>query len=284
MRHTLIGVGLVMLLGIAIGGCSSQTSSTHGSGSGGTSATGISSSGSSGSFASGSTSATGMFVTGSTSTGVGGNSCPIATIGVPGKYGQGDLFAAWLSSQGESPSGNLLDQVLTPALLGPYKILVAQDVSHNHAYSASEVTALDAWIHAGGGFMTMIGYQGPQPPEATNVNRLLAPSGISYGSQPILSGSAITNWVHPHPVTQGISNIGFDNGYAVQGPGTMLANQSGYQVLEVLDVGSGHILAWGDEWISYDSFWSTNPQVPVFWQNIVDWFDPTGGCQVPIPM
>jgi len=64
----------------------------------------------------------------------------------------------------------------------------------------------------------------------------------------------------------------------------MLANQGGYQVLEVLDVGSGHILTWGDEWISYDSFWSTNPQVPVFWQNIVDWFDPTGGCKVPIPM
>src|ERR1700723_1819224 len=79
--------------------------------------------------------------------------CPIATIGAAGKYGKGALFADWLSSQGQSASGNLGDQVLTAGLLAPYKILVAQDVSMNHAYSASEVSALKAWVTAGGGFM-----------------------------------------------------------------------------------------------------------------------------------
>jgi hypothetical protein len=218
-----------------------------------------------------------------------GPGCPIATIGTPGKWGQGALFTDWLSSQGESPSGNLGDQVLTASLLAPYKILVSQDLSSNHTYSASEVSALQAWITAGGGFMTMLGYQQVlTPPEGTNVNRLLAPYGMSYGGVPILADTAaanpVTQWV-PHPVTQGITEIGFNNGFDVEGSGTFLASEQGYKVLEVQVVGSGHVLMWGDEWITYDAFWSQYPnfQVKQFWQNIVDWFEPNGGCIVPTP-
>jgi hypothetical protein len=36
--------------------------------------------------------------------GADGGSCPIATIGVPGKYGQGDLFMSWLSVEFGSPA------------------------------------------------------------------------------------------------------------------------------------------------------------------------------------
>jgi hypothetical protein len=218
-----------------------------------------------------------------------GAGCPIATIGAPGTWGQGALFMDWLSSQGESASGNLGDQVLTASLLAPYKILVAQDVSKNHTYSAGEVSALQAWITAGGGFMTMLGYQlAVTPFEGTNVNRLLAPYGMNYGSVPILAQTAaanpVTNWV-PHAVTQGITEIGFNNGFDVEGSGTFLANEQGHNVLLVQVVGSGKVLVWGDEWITYDAFWSQYPQFQVkqFWQNIVDWFDPNGGCMVPNP-
>lgn len=166
---------------------------------------------------------------------------------------------------------------------------MAQDVSKNHTYAASEVAALQAWITAGGGFMTMLGYQAPMtPPEGTNVGLLLAPYGMSYGSVPILSDNAaanpVTNWV-THPVTQGITQIGFNNGFDVEGSGTFLANEQGYNVLEVQVVGNGHVLMWGDEWITYDAFWSQFPQFQVkqFWQNIVDWFAPNGGCKVPTP-
>jgi hypothetical protein len=220
------------------------------------------------------------------STGDGGPGCPIATLGIPGVYGSGDVFMAWLMSQGESSSGNLDDQVLTPALLRPYKIVVAQDLSKNHAYSASEVSALSAWVNAGGGLMTLIGYQPTEtPPEPTNVNALVAPYSMSYGFTAILPNVGITDWVHPHPVTQGITDVGFENGFAVQGSGTMLASGQGYEVLEVQNVGSGHVLMWGDEWITYDAFWTMNPQyqVQLFWQNIVNWMDPGGGCQVPNP-
>jgi len=280
--------------------CGSSTSTESADDGGGVRDESTSSGGSSGSGSGGGASGSGSGSGGSlfsgdaanASSGDGGGrgaGCPIATIGAPGKYGQGDLFMVWLSSQGESSSGNLGDQVLTASLLAPYKILVAQDVSKNHMYSASEVSALQAWITAGGGFMTMLGYHPPlTPPEGTNVNRLLAPYGMNYGSVPILSDTAaanpVTSWVQ-HPVTQGITEIGFNNGFDVEGSGTFLANEQGYNVLEVQGVGSGHVLMWGDEWITYDAFWSQFPQFQVkqFWQNIVDWLDPSGGCMVPTP-
>ncbi len=284
----------VTAMAAVVSACGSSTSSDFADGGGrdaGTSSGGSSGSGSGGS-ASGSGS--GSLISGDGSTGPSGDGgghagCPIATIGAAGKYGKGALFADWLGSQGQSASGNLGDQVLTAGLLAPYKILVAQDVSMNHAYSASEVSALKAWVTAGGGFMTMLGYQPPlTPPEGTNVDLLLAPYGMNYGSVPILSDTAaanpVTSW-KPHPVTQGITEIGFNNGFDVEGSGTFLASEQGYNVLEVQVVGSGHVLMWGDEWITYDAFWSQFPQFQVkqFWQNIVDWFDPNGGCTVPTP-
>jgi hypothetical protein len=289
--RTSVGWMAVATLTAIASACGSSASSDVADG-GGPSSGGSSGSGSGGS-GSGSGSGSGgnlfSFDASTTSSGDGGTGCPIATIGAAGKSGQGALFTDWLTSQGESASGNLGDQVLTAALLAPYKILVAQDASKNHTYAASEVAALKAWITAGGGFMTMLGYQPPlTPPEGTNVGLLLAPYGMSYGTVPILSDTAaanpVTNWV-PHPVTQGITQIGFNNGFDVEGAGTFLANEQGYNVLEVQVVGNGHVLMWGDEWITYDAFWSQFPQFQVkqFWQNIVDWFAPNGGCEVPTP-
>lgn len=285
--RTPVTLGCMALTAVAafVSACGSGSNSRFTDGglsNGGTSSGGSSGSGS-GNFISGDA------ATSSSGGGDGGGGCPIATIGVPGQYGQGDLFMDWLSGQGESTSGNLGDQVLTASLLAPYKILVAQDVSGNHSYSASEASALQAWITAGGGFMTMLGYHPPlTPPEGTNVGRLLAPYGMSYGTVAILPDTAaanpVTDWV-AHPVTQGITEIGFNDGFDVEGSGTFLANEQSYNVLEVKVVGSGHVLMWGDEWITYDAFWSQFPQFQVkqFWQNIVDWFDPNGGCMVPTP-
>jgi hypothetical protein len=53
---------------------------------------------------------------------------------------------------------DLADQTLTPDLLEKYEVIVAQDLHSNHTYRADEVAALQAWVNAGGGFMTLIGY------------------------------------------------------------------------------------------------------------------------------
>lgn len=212
----------------------------------------------------------------------------IATLGVPGKWGQGDVFASWLSSRSVAGAADLQYQTLTKELLAPYQVIVAQDLSKaNRSYSPAEVQALNDWIAGGGGFMTLIGYADPS--EVTNVNSLLAPQGISYGTEQILAkkgGSTIpiTQW-QPHPVTQGVTRVGVDNGYPVQGGGTVLATEQGYDVLRVKEVGRGHVLIWADEWITYDSEWSGHPdyQVQLFWLNAIKWLTPANQCQVAIP-
>ncbi|HEU5073111.1 MAG TPA: hypothetical protein VFU02_03045 [Polyangiaceae bacterium] len=210
----------------------------------------------------------------------------IATLGVPGMWGEGDVFDAWLDSRSNNGAVDLGDAVLSAETLSPYHVIVAQDLSANHAYSAEEVQALDAWVKAGGGFMTLIGFADPDVLD--NVNTLLASFGLSYGPDSILPRRGgetvpVTEWLE-HPVTAGISLIGMDNGYPVQG-GTPIAMEQGFEVLTPFETELGHVLVWGDEWITYNSEWTEHPeyQVELFWVNSIKWLTAVSDCQVPIP-
>jgi hypothetical protein len=211
----------------------------------------------------------------------------IATLGVKGSSGQGDVFATWLTARSDTGATDLADQTLTPELLDKYEVIVAQDVHKNHAYSDAEASALSDWVNKGGGFMTLIGYS--DAGEAHNVNKLLAPFGMSYTDQQILqkTGSTtipITMWT-PHPIDLGVTQVGVDNGYPVQGVGTTIATGGGFDVAKVQEVGKGHVFLWGDEWITYNSEWNDHPdyQVQQMWLNTIKWLTVAGQCQVTIP-
>jgi len=212
----------------------------------------------------------------------------VATLGVPGTWGAGDVFATWLSARSNNGAANLADQVLTPQLLAKYQVIVAQDVHMNHVYAADEILALQNWVKAGGGFMTLIGYS--PPGDTTNVNLLLAPFGMNYGNKQILprvGGAAtapITMWT-PHPIDEGVTAVGVNSGYEIQGTGTVIAEAGGFNVGLAQDVLPGHVFAWADEWISYNSEWTQHPdyQVQLLWVNAIKWLTATGICQVPIP-
>lgn len=212
--------------------------------------------------------------------------CHIATLGING-VNPSDIFSSWLDKGGAKSAASLKDQVLTKTLLGPYKMIVALDVSQGHDYSAEEADVLRQWVEAGGGLFTLTGFRGV--PEPVNVNRLLVPYGMSYDTTLVLNKGVGLTWPipqwQPHPVTAGIALIGFGNGFATLGPGTPLASETGYTVLKAQDVGAGHVLIWGDEWIIFNEQWTAHPeyQVQLFWQNIVDWFNPGAGCVVPDP-
>ena len=141
--------------------------------------------------------------------------CNGATLGVKGTWGAGDVFASWLSSRSNSGATALADQTLTPALLAGYQVIIAEDVSHNHQYSADGVKALSDCVSKGGGFMTLIGYS-QDSTEIDNVNRLLAPFSMSYGADHILpqgngnSTVPIAMW-NPHPIDTGVTAVGIDN-------------------------------------------------------------------------
>ena len=212
----------------------------------------------------------------------------LATLGVPGTFGKGNVFGSWLNTRSNTPAVALGGMVLTPALLAQFQIIVAEDLHGQRAYAKDEIDALEAWVRAGGGLMTLVGYG--TPTERTNVNAVLARFGTNYGDKQILirtSGTAssvpVTTWLGPHPVIQGVTRLGFDNGYATEGNGTTLAQGAGYDLLKVQEVGMGHLIVWGDEWITYDSEWSDHPdyQVAQFWVNSIKWLTVERVCQVP---
>ena len=207
----------------------------------------------------------------------------IATLGRPGEWGDGDVFAAWLDERSDIGATELGDQVLTPALLEPFQVIVAQDL-RGREYAASEVDALRGWIESGGGLMTLIGYGDSD--ERTQINRLLEPTGIAYDGVGILAGSPtipVTEWT-THPVTDRIEQVGVNNGYEVIGEGDVIAREAGLAVLRAKEMGAGKVLVWGDEWITYDSEWTEHPeyQLERFWLNAIKWLTPSTECQVPI--
>lgn len=208
----------------------------------------------------------------------------IATLGATGTAGGTGVFETWLDTRSDLGADDLGDQVLTPELLAPYQIILSQNIA-GRTRTAEEAAALDGWIRAGGGFMTLTGYGGTSEP--ANVNTLLAPTGVQYGTGLILCGCGFTlpidGW-HPHPISEMVTRLGIDNGYPVMGAGTVVADQSGYDVLRAAEVGSGRVIVWGDEWISFDSEWTGHPdyQVERFWLNAIKWLSPPTTCQVPI--
>jgi hypothetical protein len=211
----------------------------------------------------------------------------IATLGKAGGSGQGDVFGGWLDARSDNGAADLADQTLTPELLARYQVIVAQDVHDQRAYSAAEIDALQRWVENGGGLLTLIGYAGVE--ERTNANAILARFGLDYGAKPILPRSggktvAVKTWV-PHPVTTGVTSVGVDNGYEVGGDGTALASEGGFTLLRAKEVGRGHVLAWGDEWITYNTEWSSNAgyQVEPLWLNMIKWLTAAKVCQVPPP-
>lgn len=216
----------------------------------------------------------------------------IATLGQPGTWGDGDVFATWLDSRSANGATDLADTVLTPEVLAPYHIIVVQDVSViGRSYEPSEVEALQAWVEAGGGLMTLIGYADPD--ERINVNTLLEPFDIQYGEQQIAQRQGnptlpIGVWA-THPITEGIEFVGSDNGYPVDGDdatSTVIAQtDDGHPFGRVAMPGTGHVFVWGDEWITYNSEWVEHEdyQVELFWVNTIKWLTVSDECQVPVP-
>jgi len=223
----------------------------------------------------------------------------VATLGVPGTWGTGlSAFSAWLQARG-SYVVDLGDQTLDAATLAPFDVIIVNDVTNdgnvnhgiNRAYTAAEVTALSNWVKAGGGMITLIGYWAADA--VTNVNLLLAPYGMSYGTTGILAASGTTPvevWDGTHPLGFNITEVGVDNGNEPMGTGTIVASdlQTGDTVglaqSGTAAVGEGKVFVWGDEWVTYDDLWNGHPeyQIEQFWVNVANWLTPTNKCQIDV--
>lgn len=211
----------------------------------------------------------------------------IATLGTPAFVGPSDVFGAWLDARSANGATALGTQPLTAAALSDVQVLVLQN-TQSRAFDAAELDAIEAWIRGGGGLFTLTGYS-VFALDVVNVNSVLERAGLEYGTDSVLFSPlatvAITTW-NPHPVSELITQIGFNNGYPVLGGGTIVAEQDGVVVLRAAELGEGRVLAWGDEWITINSEWVEHPEYDVerFWLNAMKWLAPPTECQVPIEL
>ena len=223
----------------------------------------------------------------------------IGTIGAIGPWSDGgDIFASWLNARTPQGAVALADDELTPERLAPLQVIVVLHVDvtsidnngvttpAHHAFSATEVAAFGDWLKNGGGAMSTIGYTGDEANEVTNVNLLLGTAGMAYSSSKLDLTGYIQDWT-ADPLTTGVKNIFTDNGVEPDGPSgmTLAQDDSGRVALQVTETGSGRVVVWGDEWMTYDSEWVDvqDQQVELFWLNILKWLSPPKTCQVPIP-
>jgi hypothetical protein len=220
----------------------------------------------------------------------------VATLGYPGTWGSGNVFKDWLDAKINSAVVSLGAETLTPQALAAFQIVVVQDVRADSPgsqgpgngigrdYSEAEIQALTDWVDRGGGLLTLSGYGVVS--ELGNVNRMLAPFGLSYEARAIFkgTGSAVTisHW-SKHPISEGIQAVGVYGAYPVAG-GSLLAwepEPGNWDIGRVAEFGSGRVVAWGDEWISYTSKWNSDFQGERFWLNSLKWLTLAGHCQVP---
>ena len=57
------------------------------------------------------------------------------------------------------------------------------------------------------------------------------------------------------------------------GINTVTASLSAGPVAIAQERGSGRALAWGDEWVEYDSEWQSMPQIRQFWVDVLGWLE-----------
>lgn len=211
----------------------------------------------------------------------------IATLGGDPPSSTSSVFKGWLSKRSRSGAAALGTAELTDAALAKYQIIVTQDLTQlGRSYKPQEIDALQRWVEAGGGLLTLTGYSAN---EVANVNSVLSRFDLAYGEQGILLNWLIffplpvSDWT-PHPISEGVQTVGMNNGYPVLGSGTSIARKDGYDLMKVKEVGKGRVIVWADEWITFDSQWSSQPdfQVERLWLNMLKWLSPPNQCQVPV--
>jgi len=204
----------------------------------------------------------------------------IAVIGEPGSLASSS-FQAWLEARGTTATRiGLDDAALTATQLAPFDVVILDRLLRE--YTAEEAAVLTAFVTAGGGVMSMTGYSGAGE-DRLRPNALLAGLGVEYLAE--LRSGPVTMF-DPHPLTAGLSSVTFAGGYRIAeipsgaGTRTTVARLVDGAAGVAVELGDGRAFVWGDEWIQFDSEWSTMPEITRFWVNTLNWLGPQDRCLV----
>ncbi len=241
----------------------------------------------------------------------------IAVMGRPPTYGANGMdntmaFTNWLNSKSSAAADLITTKpTLSADFLAKYDVIILQALEDKEggpywAFSAEELAAFQAWVKAGGGVISLMGYGG-QTAEVNPTNALLAFSGMAYNTDDILttcpdgccyctfSSVPMTGWNTAHPISANITAVGAFHGRSVNAAAADVVASSGTTVYGATkQVEMGRVFMFNDEWVMYTSQWdgtiaadqscSVDPnntcynriatvayQVPQFWYNSVIW-------------
>ena len=175
------------------------------------------------------------------------------------------------------------DVPLTADALKPFDVIVL-DLPPRQ-YTADEAAIFGAWVAAGGGVASMSGYH-DDTSQDWRANSLLSQLGVAYSGDRIWG--PVTQFA-AHPITTGLKSVTFTGGYPVSdlgGAGSrtpigfLSANGNQIAVAYAVQMGAGKAFVWGDEWIEFDSEWSTLPQIPTLWLQVFAWVSPGNRCML----
>jgi hypothetical protein len=151
------------------------------------------------------------------------------------------------------------------------------DVNGYWTFTPDELTALKAWVNAGGGIITLSGYDWSSS-EIAPVNQILgAVTGMQYTATSTFGATETGNGYYclgdsnmvtgfaPAPDILGanITRVGAFHGRGIStGANSVVdCNDPTNGVCAAHeDVGKGHVYAYTDEWVTYTSQWNPNPQ------------------------
>ena len=196
----------------------------------------------------------------------------IALFGGPGSLGSSN-FLAWLESNGVTIVRLQTDSSsITEVLLADYDVVILDRLVRD--YTAPEAVLLRAWVEAGGALMSMTGYTGGFE-DIARPNSLLGELGLEYLAG--LRSGPVTDFV-PHATTSSLTSITFAGGFRVgvlpgafAATSTVVARLSDGPAAVAGERGAGRVFVWGDEWVQFDSEWSSMPEIPRFWANVLGW-------------
>ena len=239
----------------------------------------------------------------------------IGTADSPANDSNATAFRDWLNTKSNAavtildpkdPMNPQPKPTLNAEFLQNYDVLILQLQGDSKTgpfwtYTPDEIAAVKAWVEAGGGIISLTGYNGMQAAAETGaVNALIGGvAGMTYGTNEVAVTSGETNYCWGNSVRvldwlddsigYEVSAVGALHGYPVMGGTPVAKAQDGNVVGATAQVGDGFVFVWADEWVLFTNQWSAedpnasqytdmyNPcfdkrpeqvfQLPQFWYN-----------------
>jgi hypothetical protein len=217
--------------------------------------------------------------------------CKHLNIGIFGNPGANasSNFQQWLEMSGTSVQRiqTTTGEPLTAATVQPFDVIILDWLTRD--YTAAEAAVFAGFVSAGGGIASMTGYDN-NTIDDWHANSLIGSLGVAYSGT--LLTQPVTNFA-PHPITAGLTSVTFAGGYAISDLGGAASTRTPIAFLPqgggnvtvgyAIQMGSGHGFVWGDEWIEFDSEWSTLPQIKQLWVQVFAWISPANSCALTPP-